>query len=157
MVRIEIVGYDHPDSARLIDVLQREYVERYGEEDDTPVEPAEFRPPQGLFLLGYVDDRPVGSGGWRAREGDEPGLQDGDAEMKRLFVVPDARGRGLSRRLLAELEHTAAMAGRKRMVLETGTQQPEAIGLYTSAGYTAVDTFGLHRDDPLIRCFAKEL
>ncbi|MDA3643283.1 GNAT family N-acetyltransferase [Saccharopolyspora indica] len=156
-MRIEIVGYDHPDSARLIDVLQQEYVDRYGEEDGTPVEPVEFRPPQGLFLLGYLDDRPVGSGGWRAREGDEPGLRDGDAEMKRLFVVSGARGRGLSRRLLAELEHTAAMAGRKRMVLETGARQPEAIGLYTSAGYTEIDTFGMYRDDPLSRCFAKEL
>ncbi|MDA3628017.1 GNAT family N-acetyltransferase [Saccharopolyspora oryzae] len=156
-MRIEIVDYDHPDSQQLIEVLQQEYVDRYGEEDVTAVDPAEFRPPQGLFLLGYSDGRPVGSGGWRAREGDEPGLQDGDAEMKRLFIVAEARGSGLSRQLLAELEHTAAKAGRKRMVLETGERQPEAIGLYTSAGYAEIEKFGAYRDDPLSRCYAKEL
>lgn len=156
-MRIEIVDYDHPDSRVLIDSLQQEYVERYGEEDLTPVDPAEFRPPRGLFLLGYLDGRPVVSGGWRSQDSDEPGFQDGDAELKRMFVVPGARGAGLARRMLAELERTAAEAGRKRMVLETGVRQPEAIGLYTSAGYVEIDKFGVYQDDPLSRCFGKEL
>lgn len=72
-MRIETVAYDHPDAKQLIDALQQEYVIRYGEEDLTPVDPDEFRPPYGLFLLGYVDARSVGSGGcwirkrWRRR------------------------------------------------------------------------------------------
>lgn len=77
--------------------------------------------------------------------------------MKRVYVVPDARGRGLARRMLAEVERTAASAGRTRMVLETGLRQPEAIGLYQSAGYHPIAPFGAYRDDPLSRCFAKEL
>lgn len=156
-MRIEIVDYGHPDAVRLIEELQQEYVRRYGEPDLTPVDPAEFAPPVGLFLLGYLEDRPVASGGWRVHDGDEPGLQDGDAELKRMFIVPDERGNGLARRMLAELESSAALAGRKRLVLETGTRQPEAIGLYVSCGYAETVKFGVYRDDPLSRCFAKYL
>lgn len=156
-MRIETVAYDHPDAKQLIDALQQEYVVRYGEEDLTPVDPAEFRPPNGLFLLAYVDARAVGSGGWRIRDGHEPGFNDGDAELKRMYIAPEARGNGLARRLLAELEKAAALAGRKRVVLETGIRQPEAIALYTSSGYTVIAKFGAYRDDPLSRCFAKEV
>ncbi|MGH3929456.1 MAG: GNAT family N-acetyltransferase, partial [Pseudonocardiaceae bacterium] len=79
------------------------------------------------------------------------------AELKRMYVVPAARGRGLSRMLLAELERRAIAAGRRRMVLETGARQPESIGLYTSSGYTEIPRFGLYRCHPLSRCFAKPL
>ncbi|MGP4020532.1 GNAT family N-acetyltransferase [Saccharopolyspora sp. 5N708] len=156
-MRIETVGYDHPDAMKLIDALQQEYVVRYGEEDVTVVDPTEFQPPNGLFLVGYLDDCAVASGGWRIHDGDEAGFQDGDAEFKRMYIVPEARGKGLARRLLAELETTAVLAGRKRLVLETGMRQPEAIGLYTSSGYTEIEKFGAYRNDPLSRCFAKEL
>ena len=156
-MRIEIVDYDHPDSVWLIDELQQEYVRRYGEPDLTPVDPAEFAPPEGLFLLGYLDGRPVASGGWRVHDGSEPGFQDGDAELKRMFIAPDVRGNGLARRMLSELESSAGLAGRTRLVLETGTRQPEAIGLYVSCGYVETVKFGVYRDDPLSRCFAKNL
>ncbi|MGH3912969.1 MAG: GNAT family N-acetyltransferase [Pseudonocardiaceae bacterium] len=81
----------------------------------------------------------------------------GDAELKRMYVVPAARGRGLSRVLLTELERRASTAGRRRMVLETGVRQPESLGLYTSSGYTEIPRFGLYRREPLSRCFAKVL
>lgn len=156
-MRIEIVGYDHPDSQRLIEDLQQEYVARYGEVDLTPVDPAEFSPPRGLFLLGYLDDEPVASGGWRAHDSREEGFRDGDAELKRMYIVPGQRGYGWSRRMLAELESTAALAGHKRLVLETGTKQPEAIALYTSSGYDRIENFGVYRCDPDSVCYGKEL
>ncbi len=56
-----------------------------------------------------------------------------------MFVPAGHRGRGFARAVLAELERIAAAAGRRRTVLETGTRQPEAIALYTSAGYTPVE------------------
>jgi hypothetical protein len=59
--------------------------------------------------------------------------------------------------VLAELERLAAAAGRRRTVLETGTRQPEAMALYTSAGYTTTEPFGVYRDAPGCRCFAKHL
>jgi ribosomal protein S18 acetylase RimI-like enzyme len=59
--------------------------------------------------------------------------------------------------VLAELERTAAAAGRRRAVLETGSRQPEAIALYLSAGYDPMPRFGYYRDSPNCRCFAKRL
>jgi hypothetical protein len=59
--------------------------------------------------------------------------------------------------VLATLEQTAAVAGARAMVLETGDAQPEAIALYTSSGYTAIPSFGHYRWSPQNRCFAKRL
>jgi len=96
--------------------------------------------------------------GWRARDGgSDPALRDGDAEVKRMFVHAAHRGRGHARAVLAELERTAAAAGRRRAVLETGTRQPEAMALYTSAGYRPTARFGVYRDSPNSRCYAKIL
>lgn len=147
-MEIRKTRYDHPDAVTLIALLQQEYVRRYGDEDRTPVDPAHFAPPQGDYLLVYdTDGTPVASGGWRARNASDPGLADGDAELKRMFVVPGARGRGLARVLLAELEASAVAAGRRRMVLETGQRQPEAIALYGSCGYTPVPKFGHYAEE----------
>ncbi|MQA09205.1 MAG: GNAT family N-acetyltransferase [Pseudonocardiaceae bacterium] len=154
---LRVVRYDDPDALKLIAELQQEYVQRYGQQDLTPVEPSEFAPPRGLFLLGYAGGEPVVCGGWRAHDGDEPGFQDGDAELKRMYVPPAARGRGYARAVLTELERTAREAGRRRCVLETGSVQPEAIGLYTSSGYTEIDKFGLYQCDSRSRYYAKML
>lgn len=156
-MRIEIASYDHPDARRLIDEVQQEYVVRYGEQDTTPIDVEEFAAPRGLFLLGYRHGRAVASGGWRAHDSDEPGFRDGDAELKRMYVVPRARGLGLARTMLAELERTAALAGRRRILLETGLRQPEAIGLYESSGYHETAKFGVYQDEEDSRCFAKPL
>ncbi|WP_106178415.1 GNAT family N-acetyltransferase [Prauserella shujinwangii] len=155
---IRVAAFDDPDARKLIDAVQQEYVRRYGDPDVTPVDPAEFAPPNGLFLLGYVDGAPVASGGWRAHDGDEePEFRPGDAELKRMYVVDAMRGRGLARAMLAELERTAKDAGRTRLVLETGTRQPEAIALYRSSGYTDIPKFGVYRHTPESICLAKEL
>jgi GNAT superfamily N-acetyltransferase len=150
-VELRVVTFDHPDAVRLITEVQQEYVVRYGGIDETPTDPAEFAPPQGLFVVGYLDGTPVACGGWRVRV---PG---GEAEVKRMYVAPAARGRGLSRVLLKELERTVAAAGLGRVILETGLAQPEAIALYTSSGYTPIESYGIHRDSPNSRCFAKHL
>jgi GNAT superfamily N-acetyltransferase len=78
-------------------------------------------------------------------------------EVKRMYVVPAARGRGLARTMLAHLERTAAEAGADVVVLETGLRQPEAIALYESSGYRPIPGFGHYRGAPLSRCFAKPL
>ncbi|WP_253779474.1 GNAT family N-acetyltransferase [Goodfellowiella coeruleoviolacea] len=154
---LRTLAYNHPDAAKLIAEVQQEYVRRYGDPDITPVDPAEFAAPRGLFLVGYLDGEPVACGGWRVPSEDTEHVLPGDAEMKRMYVVPAARGRGLARRVLAELERTAAEAGHRRMILETGTKQPEAIALYTSAGYQPTTKFGVYRDDENSVCLAKPL
>jgi GNAT superfamily N-acetyltransferase len=158
VLELRAVPFDHPDAVALTAAVQDVYRERYGGGDDTPIDPDEFAAPNGCFVVGYLDGVAVASGGWRARDGGtDPALRDGDAEIKRMYVRPGQRGRGFARALLAELEGTAAAAGRRRMVLETGTRQPEAIALYTSAGYTPMPKFGIYRDEPASRCFAKAL
>ncbi len=148
--------FDHPDARRLIAALHQEYVCRYGSDDATPMEVSEFVAPRGTFVVGYLDGAAIACGGWRSHD-PGPEFAEGDAEIKRMYVVPVARGRGLSRVLLAELERRAAAAGRRRLVLETGIRLPEAIGLYVSSGYSEIPRFGVYRDDPLSRCFGKLL
>lgn len=156
-MQIVTIAYDHPDAQKLIAEVQQEYVVRYGEPDVSPVDPEQFAPPQGQFYVGYSDGVPVACGGWRAHDGPAPDFQPGDAEMKRLYVSANLRGNGLSRRMLAELERSAADAGRTRMVLETGVVQPEAIGLYTASGYTRIPKFGYYKHTDESICFAKHL
>ncbi len=156
-VEFRTVPFDHPDAVKLIDAVQQEYVTRYGDPDITPVDPVEFAPPGGIFLVGYAEGTPAVCGGWRAHDDPEPPLAPGDAEMKRLYVVPAMRGRGFARRMLAELERSAREAGRTRMVLETGEKQPEAIALYRSSGYESMPKFGVYANEPLSLCLAKTL
>ncbi|MFI1017454.1 GNAT family N-acetyltransferase [Streptomyces sp. NPDC020965] len=154
------VPYDHPDAVSLDNAVQLEYVERYGDGgDETPLDAAMFAPPRGLYLIAYDDGgRPVATGGWRALDRNEEQYEDGDAELKRMYVIAEARGLGLARRILAALEADARTAGRTRMVLETGDQQPEAIALYTSCGYTpAPKKFGHYREYDSSRCYIKPL
>lgn len=157
-MEIRRTRYNEPAAVRLNDLVQREYVERYGDGDATPMAADNFDPPNGLYLVAYdAEDQPVASGGWRAQDASPEGHEDGDAEIKRMFVVKEARGRGLARAILAELEASAAAAGRTRMVLETGSRQPEAIALYKSCGYVPVKKFGYYRDQELSMCLGKPL
>ncbi|WP_285752676.1 GNAT family N-acetyltransferase [Lentzea sp. NBRC 105346] len=144
-------AYNHPDSAKLIAELQQVFVVRYGSEDVTPVDPAQFAAPNGYFAVGYLDEVPIACGGWRARP------EMGAAEIKRMYVVEAFQGRGLSRTFLAHLEATAKNAGHSRMILETGTKQPEAIGLYESSGYAEIEKFGVYKDEPESVCYGKDL
>ena len=145
----QLTRYDDPVVRCLEDKVQAEYVVRYGGPDRTPVVVDEFDPPAGAFLVGWVGAEAVACGGFRAHGP--------DAEVKRMFVPVEYRGHGYARRLLAELELLAAEAGYRRVILETGTAQPEAIALYGSAGYLPIPGFGHYRSSPHNRCFAKIL
>jgi GNAT superfamily N-acetyltransferase len=147
-VRVLAVAQDADVVSLLVDELQAEYVVRYGGRDATPVAAGEFEPPTGAFLVLYVGDDPAACGALRRHH-------EQDVEVKRLFVRRPYRGRGLSRRLMAELERTAAALGYRRVLVETGLAQPEAIALYESSGYARVPGFGHYRDSPQNRCYAK--
>lgn len=142
--------YDAPVVQALVDEVQQEYVARYGGPDDTPVDGAEFAPPHGRFVVGYLDTDPVAMGGLR-RVGDR------DMELKRMYVAPRARGRGFARVLLAHLEQLARDAGAARVILETGHRQPEAMQLYETSGYHRIDNFGHYKCEPLSVSYAKHL
>ncbi|SER43880.1 Acetyltransferase (GNAT) family protein [Streptomyces sp. yr375] len=158
-MKIRRVSFDHPDAVKLSDEVQAEYRERYGDGGDaTILEPSDFEPPHGVYLIAYDElGRAVATGGWRSQDDNGEGNEDGDAELKRMFVIREMRGLGLARRILSILEDDARSAGRTRMVLETGTEQPEAIALYTSSGYEPCTKFGYYRTYEASRCFAKPL
>jgi GNAT superfamily N-acetyltransferase len=142
--------YDAPVAAALIDAVQQEYVDRYGGPDDAPVQAEEFAPPHGRFLVGYVDAKAVATGGLRR-------IDATTVEIKRMYVVPDHRGRGHSRAVLAHLEELARSLGATRVVLETGMKQPEAMRLYETSGYSRIEGFGHYCGQELSVSYGKSL
>ncbi|MFI2711813.1 GNAT family N-acetyltransferase [Micromonospora sp. NPDC018662] len=155
MSEIEILPrrFDAPESQALIRAALADLGARYGGSgDETPVDAAEFDPPDGAFLVAYLDGQPVGCGGWRSH-----GADGDEAELKRMYTAPAARGRGVARSVLAAIERSARDAGRKRIVLECGDKQPEAIAMYTSAGYERIPNFGYYRDAPGCLSFGRTL
>lgn len=76
-------------------------------------------------------------------------LGEGDGELKRMYVTPESRGRGVARQLLEQLESAAIERGCRELRLETGPYQPEALGLYARCGYARCGRFGGYADDPL--------
>jgi ribosomal protein S18 acetylase RimI-like enzyme len=96
--------------------------------------PDEFRRPQGLFLVARLRGEPIGCGALKLPHRRPP-------EIKRMWVAKRARGLGIGRRLLAELEERAGAAGARTIRLETNRSLTEAIGLYRSAGYREVAAF----------------
>lgn len=157
--------YDSELAHELVRELQAEYVERYGGEDSTPVDPEQFVPPHGSFLVATVGGRSVGSVALRAHRplDDDPAEVAGPpeagpvVELKRLYVRADHRRRGYARLILRSAEDRARALGYARLVLETGTEQPEAMALYRVEGYQPVPGYGHYRDAPRSRCFAKAL
>jgi GNAT superfamily N-acetyltransferase len=142
--------YDGPSATALTAAVQQEYVSRYGDPDDTPVEPGEFAAPQGRFVVGYVDNVAVAMGGVRR-------VDDDVVEVKRMYVAPEHRGRGLSRVVLARLEDLGREMGASRVILETGQKQPEAMALYESSGYERIEPYGHYRCSPLSVSYGKTL
>jgi GNAT superfamily N-acetyltransferase len=138
MLRFEPVPADTPRASDLLAAMVAEMATLYGPIDVPGMPsatPADFAPPRGTFLVGY-DERaaPVCGGGVK-------GLDDGAAEIKRMYVVPAARRRGLARVLLRALEDAARDVGYTTVRLDTGPRQPHARALYESAGYRPIGNF----------------
>lgn len=134
MPSLSPAAWDDPVVRQLTTAQQDELRIRYDGKGEPGVPPS--ADDVALVLVARDDDgTPIGCGALRA-------LEPGAAEVKRMYVVPAARGRGVSRLLLAGLEAEALSRGWTTLRLETGPRQPEAIGLYTAAGYAPVGAFG---------------
>jgi GNAT superfamily N-acetyltransferase len=130
---------DSGDGARLAQAMRDEIAVVYdGLDLDGDTMPkagaAELSPPRGAFIVGYHDGAPVCCGGVK-RLGDER------CEIKKMYVVPALRGRGVARALLRELEDIARRLGYSIARLDTGPKQSNAQGLYEDEGYVAVPDF----------------
>ena len=137
-MRFQAVAADIPPASDLLAAMVAEMALLYGPIDASGMPsatPADFAPPRGTFLVGFDDDgAPVCAGGVK-------GLDDRAAEIKRMYVVPAARGRGLARVLLRALEDAARDLGYTVVRLDTGPRQPHAQALYEAAGYRPIDNF----------------
>jgi putative acetyltransferase len=127
----------------LITALNAELSALYPEPGATHfrLDPDEVAPGRGAFLVARADGAPVGCGAVRL-------LEDHDAELKRMYVVPEARGRGVGRALLDALESEARVLGARRLVLETGVRQTAALALYRRAGFVDIPSYGEYVASP---------
>jgi GNAT superfamily N-acetyltransferase len=127
-------AWDDPVVQELTAAQQAELRARYDGQGEPGVPPSAAD--VAVVLVARDDDgTPIGCGALRP-------LEPGAAELKRMYVVPSARGRGVSRLLLAGLEAEAATRGWTTLRLETGPRQPEAVALYSGAGYAPIGAFG---------------
>jgi putative acetyltransferase len=136
----------------LIAALNAELSERYPEEGAAHfrLEPDEVAGGRGAFLVAYSRGKPVGCGAIRS-------LDAGTAEIKRMYVDPDARGHGVGRAVLGALESEARRLKVGRIVLESGVRQLEALTLYETSGYRRIPAFGEYIGSPLSVCMEKRL
>ena len=141
-VTIEVVDPAHDDAQRCLRAYEAELNERFdaGFEVDSalPLPADDMRPPAGCFLVAYRDGEAIACGGLKLH-GTDP------AEIKRLWVAGEARGLGVGRRLLAELEAHAAALGHRLVRLDTNRTLTEAIAMYRSSGYREIPAFN---DEP---------
>ncbi len=137
-MRLTPAAWDDAEVQRLTTAQQAELRARY-DGDTEPGTPPSAADVSVVLVARDDDGTVVGCGALRALGGDV-------AEVKRMYVVPAARGRGVSKLLLAGLEDAARGRGWTTLRLETGPRQPEAIGLYEGAGYRAIPAFGAYVD-----------
>lgn len=131
------IAHEPSDGASAAPLLERYYAElaaRFPTSFDpgaSSVLARDLLPPRGAFLVARMDGCPIACGGLR-------GLDELTAELKRMWVEPRVRGRGVGRRMLAELESVAARLGYRAVRLDTSSSLTEAIGLYRSSGYAKI-------------------
>jgi putative acetyltransferase len=136
----------------LIAASNAEQLALYPEEGATHfgLDAAEVTAGRGVFYVAYRSGTPVACVGLRRMSNDA-------AEIKRMFVVPAARRQGVGARLLRALESSARELGVRRIVLETGDRQPEALALYARRGFATIPRFGAYVHSPLSVCMEKVL
>ena len=137
MIEIRRVRGDEAAAVAMLGAMEAWVAESLGPttpDRTSTVTPAEMVPPRGAFVLIEEDGRALAGGGVRR-------LSDGVAEIKRMFVLPEARGRGLGRRLLDALEAAAADLGYARVRLDTAASMPVAREMYRRAGYREIEDY----------------
>ncbi len=135
-----------PELSALVVAQQRELLDAAAGRD-----PIAYGLDDGItYLVAAVDGRVVACGAWQP-------LDTGVAEIKRMYVRPAFRGRGIARQLVVALEEEALAADRPVIRLETGTYLPSAIALYRSSGYQPIAPYGEYVGNPFSVCFEKHL
>ena len=136
-IRLAEESYDGPAARTLVPAYVDEIRAMYP--DWTPDVPprltaTDVEPPAGRWLVAYRDEQPIGCAGLKR-------LDERTAEIKRVYVAPEARGAGVARALLARLEEIARTVGYDRLRLDTGAEQPASVALFTSIGYEQIPDY----------------
>jgi len=145
-VLIESRTASDAELAALVIAQQKELSEAGGGLDSVVYMPHD----DAAYLVVVLRGRAVACGAWQP-------LEPRVAELKRMYVRPAFRGRGIARQLIVALEEEALADGRPVLRLETGTYLPAAIALYRSAGYAPIPVFGEYVGNPFSVCFEKSL
>jgi putative acetyltransferase len=151
-VEIRRERFDSEAAQALAEALEAELLETYDGVPGSGGLPTAsvFEPPDGAFLVGRLAGTAVACGGIARYD-------EVTAEIRRMYVAPGVRGRGLSRLVLAALEDEARALGYSFVRLETGNRQTEAMALYVSAGFAPIPRYGPFVDDPKSVCFEKRV
>jgi GNAT superfamily N-acetyltransferase len=144
--------FDSAEARRLVAALDAHLSSIYTPDQrfGPNLRPEQLAPGLGVFLVARDGGRAVGCGALRR-------LDERTAEVKRMYVEPVERGRGVGAAILDRLESAALDLGVHRLVLETGIHQAEAIGLYRRAGFRPVPCWGEYAGTPTSVCFEKEI
>jgi GNAT superfamily N-acetyltransferase len=145
MISIERREAGDAELASLLDAAFAELVVRYGADGRSQVRDG------ATFVVAVVGGQAVGCGALQPTG--EPGV----GELKRMFVVPQFRGRGIASAVLLSLEALALEQGYGVLRLATGQRQPEAVSLYEKRGYSRIEPYGKYVNDPWSRCYLKPL
>ena len=152
-MRIRRETLDSPVATRLISALNAELAAEYSDPGSLHfrLDPDEVAAGRGAFLVAWNGEEAVGCGAVRKVDGRT-------AEIKRMYVAPAWRGRGVGRRMLEALQDEARRLGATRVVLETGTRQASALALYRASGFTEIPAYGEYVSSPATSvCMGKEL
>ncbi|MEU8634565.1 GNAT family N-acetyltransferase [Amycolatopsis sp. NPDC048633] len=149
-IEITPVTWDDPDAVRLRAAQRTELDARYGTDDHEPGAMPTAESVAVFLVARDAGGTAVGCGGLRL-------LGPGSGEIKRMYVEPPARGTGVAAALLRALEDHARGFGIARLLLETGTGQPDAIRFYQREGYEPIEAYGPYVGEPVSRCFARDL
>jgi GNAT superfamily N-acetyltransferase len=146
-ISIEVEHFDSPDAQRLR-AAQRLEIDRAHGGDTEPGEKPTAESIAVFFVARDESGTPLGCGGLRI-------VDDGIAEIKRMYVRPESRGSGVAAELLRRLEEAALDLGSPALVLETGTEQQRAVGFYQREGFRRIANFGPYVGAPLSVCYSK--
>ena len=149
MIRVIRTNSDDQDFIELVKHLDADLAKRDG--DDHPFY-AQFNKIDKIkyVVIAYENDKPVGCGAMKE-------YTPNTMEIKRMYTLPESRGKGVGARVLAELEVWAAELSYEKCILETGKKQPEAIGLYKKNGYNIIPNYGQYAEIENSVCFEKGL
>ncbi|MCI1643787.1 MAG: GNAT family N-acetyltransferase [Bifidobacterium crudilactis] len=152
---VEQIPWDQQEGRMLRQEQRDELDARYGNDTHEPGTPPSADDVTVFFIARDTHGTAMACGGLRTIQ--DSTLGSDVMEIKRMYATPKARGKGASTAILTALRDTARKRGAKRLVLETGTSQPDAIRFYEKHGFTRIPLFGEYRESKLSYCYTSNL